>query len=102
MTIDHEQIIISDILARFGALHLTVKAALDRVILQQISEVIGGHEVVQRDHLELLAEKSLVMKSAEDEPADAPEAVDTDLNHSACFKVGYLEKTTLLEVSMAR
>ena len=83
MAIDDEQVIVNHILARFGAFHFAIEAALDGIVLLEISEIVGRDEIVYGHHIHFLAQESLVTDCSKDESADASEAVDTDLNHSA-------------------
>ena len=55
-----------------------MEAALDRVELEQVGEVVGGDDVADGDHVEFLAEQALLDEGAEDETTDATETVDGD------------------------
>ena len=58
-----------------GGLDRAVELLVDAVVLQQVGQVLGIGQVVDRDDLELLR---LLGQDAEDEAADAAEAIDTD------------------------
>ena len=51
-----------------------------RVVLEQVGEVVGRDEVVDGDDVEVLAEQPLLDEGPEDQPPDAPEPVDPDLD----------------------
>ena len=81
VTIDHEEIIFGEIGVGFFAIDLFFGAALGGVVFDQISEVISGDEVINRDDFDLCAEKALVADCPKNEAADAPETIDADFNH---------------------
>ena len=66
---------------RLLAVDLALEPALRRVVLEQVGEVVGRDEVVDRNDLVALAEQSLLDHRAEHEPADAAEAIDADCSH---------------------
>src|SRR5690606_33679332 len=53
------------------------EAALRGVVLQEVREVVGWHQVVERDDVDLVAQEPLVNDCAEYETADAAESVDS-------------------------
>lgn len=64
--------------------------ALGGVILQQVGEVIGRDEVVDGDHLDLLAQQTLIADRPEDQPTNAAEPINTNTN---CHSVAPLKET---------
>ena len=67
---------------------LALEAALRRVVLEQVGEVVGRDEVVDRDDFDLLAEQALLDDGAEHEPPDAAETVDADCCHWCVVRLG--------------
>ena len=67
----------SDFFARDGCR----RTALRGVVFDEVGEVVGGNEVVDRDDFDFLAEQALVRDGAKHEAADAPKAVDADFCH---------------------
>jgi hypothetical protein len=57
-------------------IHRTVEAAVHRVILQHVSHVIHGNQVVDAHHFDVVVRAS----GTEHQTADTTEAVDTDFN----------------------
>jgi hypothetical protein len=53
---------------------------LDRVVLQQVGQVVGGDDVAHGHDVEFLGEKALFVKGPEDQAADAAESIDRDLD----------------------
>ena len=62
----------------FFELTLPSNFRCDRIVLQQVGEVVGGDDVTDRDDLDLLAEEPLLVQGAEDEATDATETIDSD------------------------
>ena len=58
-------------------LHLAVIAAVDAVVLQQVDQVVQGHEVVDRHQFQFGA----VQDDLQGGPADASHAVNGDFSH---------------------
>lgn len=51
-----------------------MEAAVHRVVLEEVGEVVGGDQVVDRDDLD----RRVVGREAVDEAADAAETIDAD------------------------
>jgi hypothetical protein len=56
---------------------VALEAAVHRVVLQHVSEVVGLEQVVDADHLDVL---EVLHRGAEHHAPDAAEAVDADLD----------------------
>src|SRR5262249_40053964 len=76
----HERVVLANRRRRFLARDRAVEAALRRIVLEQVRQVVGRNQVVDGDHVERLAERALLHQRAEHEPADAAETVDADLD----------------------
>ena len=63
---------------------LPVELALRGVVLEQVGEVVGRDDIVDRDDVDLLAEQPLFDQGAKHQAADPPETVDADLHGSHC------------------
>src|SRR5262249_33257979 len=55
---------------------------LDRIVLQQVSEVVRGDEIVEGDDVDRFAEMSLFDEGTKDKAADAAESVAAELDHA--------------------
>src|ERR1700733_10289408 len=65
-----------------------MEATLGGIILEQISEVIGRHDVANRDDVHVLAEQALLRDGAEHEATDTTESVNSNFDwHS--FKLSF-------------
>jgi hypothetical protein len=85
LPVDHEHVVLGNGGRGFLAGHGAFEGALGGVVFEEISEVVGGHEVIDRDHLEVLAQQSLLRNRAENEAPDTPEAIDTYFSHVLFF-----------------
>ena len=56
MTIDDENIVFGSGRGGFFAMHLPRESALGGVVLDEVSEVICGDEIIDGDHIKLLPE----------------------------------------------
>ena len=52
------------------------KSALGGVVFNEVSEVIGGDEIIDGDNIKLLPEKALLAESTENKAADSSETID--------------------------
>ena len=66
--------------ADFFERHRAVEAALRGVVLEQVGQVVGRHDVAYGDHIELRAQQALFNESAEYQPADAAETIDSNFD----------------------
>ena len=60
--------------------HGAVEMPLGRVVLEQVSQVVGRHQVVDRHHVELLAQQSLLHQGTKDQPANPAKPIDPDFH----------------------
>ena len=60
-------------------LDVAFELAVNRIILQHVSEILGVEQVVDADNLDILVE--VLHRGTEDHAADAAETVDTDFDH---------------------
>ena len=82
LAIDHQRVVLRDrwigFLARDGA----GISALRGIVFEEVSKIVGGDEVVDRDDFDFFAEESLFRDGAKDEPSDSSKAVDADFCHN--------------------
>ena len=64
MAVDDQHVVLGRARRDFLLVDLAGELALRRVVLQQVGEVVGRDEVVDGDHVELLAEQSLFDQGA--------------------------------------
>ena len=57
-------------------MNLPGESALSGVVLHKVSEVIGGDEIIDGDHIKLLPEKALLAEGTENKAADSSETID--------------------------
>src|SRR5690606_21726948 len=57
---------------------LALEAAVDRVVLEQVGQVVRLEQVVDADHLDVVTE--VLHRRAQDVAPDAPETVDANLD----------------------
>lgn len=78
MTIDDEDIVLGDGGGGFGAGDVEVEAALGGVVFDEIGEVVGGNEVIDRDHIKFFTEEALLAKSPKNKSPNSSEPIDRD------------------------
>jgi hypothetical protein len=82
---DHQHVVVRRLRAALLRGERVLEAAVHRVVLHLVGEVVGvGGDVDDAHHVDLLAQQALVAERLEHEPSDAPEAVDS---HSDCHRV---------------
>ena len=89
VAVDDQHVVLGDVGADFSLRDGAGETALGRIVLQQVGEVVGRNDVVDGDHVDLLAQQSLIADCPEHQPADAAEAVDANTN---CHSTSPLEK----------
>lgn len=57
-------------------MNLPGESALGGVVLHQVSEVIGGDEIIDGDNIKLLPEKALLAKCTKNKASDSSETID--------------------------
>ena len=57
-------------------MNLPGESALGGVVLHQVSEVIGGDEIIDGDNIKLLPEKALLAESTENKAPDSSETIN--------------------------
>ena len=67
--------------ADFSAGNGALKRPCVESYFSEVGEVVGGHEVVDGDDVECLAEQALFDQGAKDEATDAAETVDANFDH---------------------
>ena len=86
----------------FLAVDLTLEDALGGIVLHEVSEIVGGDEIVDGDDFIPLFEEPLFDDGTEDEAADAAEPIDGDIWHVGVvgmFAPGAARKETFLKFS---
>ena len=78
MAIDDEDIVLGDGGRGFGTGDVEVKAALGGVVFDEIGEVVGRNEVIDRDHIKFFTEQALLAESPKNQPANSSEPIDRD------------------------
>jgi hypothetical protein len=81
VSIDDQQVIFGRRRTRFLARDGLFRAALNGVVFGEISEIVGGNEIVDGNNLDLFSQEPLVADGAKDKPADAPETIDANFDH---------------------
>ena len=76
MTINDENIVFGSGRGGFLAMNLPGESALGGVVLHQVSEVIGGDEIIDGDNIKLLPEKALLAKCTKNKASDSSETID--------------------------
>ena len=76
MTVNDENIVFGNGRRRFFAVNFSRKSALGGVVLHEVSEVIGGDEIIDGDHIKLLPEKALLAECTENKAADSSKPID--------------------------
>ena len=57
-------------------MNLPGESALGGVVLHEVSEVIGGDEIIDGDNIKLLSEKALLAECTENKAADSSKPID--------------------------
>ena len=102
MAVDDEHVVLGHVGLRFFARDRAVEFALGRIVLEEVGEIVGGHEIVHRDDIDRFAEQSLFRDGAKDEPSDAPEAIDADFCHGAFFNLSSRKLETAASASTVK
>ena len=78
ITAHHQDVVVVRAVALLRS-EAALEAAVDRVVLHLVREVVGvGGDVDHTDDVDLLAEQALIAESLEDQATDAAETVDTN------------------------
>ena len=86
MAVDDEHVVLGVLrLGRFRAADFAVEAALGGIVFEQVGEIVGRNEIVDRDDVDFFAEQALFADRAKDQAPDAAEPVDADFNHNVPF-----------------
>ncbi len=83
VAVDDEHIVLGRIGGRFFAGDGAVEFALGRIVLEEVGEVVGGDEIVDRDDVDGGTQESLFRDGPEDQTPDAAEAIDADFCHKS-------------------
>ena len=78
MTVDDEDIVFRGGRGGLFAADFALVAALNGVVLDQVSQVIGGNEVVHRHDIKFFPQQALLAESPEDQSADPAESINRD------------------------
>ncbi len=78
LTVDGQHVVGFLVRPRLLRADVPVELALDRVVLQQVGEVVGGDDVTDGDHLDLFAEQTLLVQGAKYQATNPTETVDGD------------------------
>jgi hypothetical protein len=76
LVVDDEHVGLGLVGRRLLGTDAALELALNRVVLEEVREVVGGHDVADRHHVEILAEAALGVERAEHQAANASEPVD--------------------------
>ena len=57
-------------------MNLPRESALGGVVLHEVSEVVGGNEIIDGDNIELFSEKALLAECTENKAADSSKPID--------------------------
>ena len=58
----------------------SIESALGGIILQQVSQIVGGNQIIDSDNFKFVAEKSLINKGAKDQTTDAAESINSNFS----------------------
>ena len=73
----------------------SIESALGRIIFQQVSQIVGGNQIIDSDNFKFVAEKSLINKGSEDQTTDAAESINSNFSrHFVIFVVMVSSKET--------
>jgi hypothetical protein len=75
------RVVFSERLVGFFAPDGVGKFALRGVVFDEVGEVVGGNEVIDRDHFDFLAQEALFRDGAKHETSDSSKAVYADFCH---------------------
>ena len=81
LAIDDQHVVFCERRIGFFARDGAGESALRGVVFEEVGEVVGGNEIVDRDHFDFLAEEALFRDGAKDETSDSSKAVDADFCH---------------------
>jgi hypothetical protein len=81
VAVDDEDVVFGDVGGGLLRLDGAGEAALGGVVLEEVGEVVGGHQVVDGNDVELGAEVSLLDESAEHEASDPAESINGNVGH---------------------
>jgi hypothetical protein len=85
-SIDDQNIIVRFVGGRFAGGNLAFEAALDGVVLEQVGQIVGRHNIADGDDIHFPADHSLLGDGAEDQAADAAKSIDCNFEwHISSF-----------------
>src|SRR4029077_20934673 len=88
LAVDDQHVVGFLVRSRLLGSDLAAELLLRRIVLEEVGQVVGRHDVADRDDLDVLAEQPLLVQGAKEEAADPPETVDRDT--SAHFNLRFL------------
>ncbi len=80
LAVDDENIVFGLVGGGFFRADLALETALGGIVFEQVSEVVGRHDVADGDDFDVLADHALLGDGAENEAADAAESIDCNFN----------------------
>src|SRR4029079_6393021 len=78
LAVDDQHVVGFLVGARLLRADLAAELLLRRIVLEEVGQVVGGNDVADRDDLDVLAVKPLLVQGAKHQPSDAAEPVDGD------------------------
>ena len=88
LPVHHQNVVLLNLRTRLLRVHFLPRTPLHRIILHKVRQIVRRNEVVHRHNLNLLAQQPLVTDCTKHKAADAPETIDTDLDHLNVVGVG--------------
>ncbi len=76
LAVDHEDIVFGFVGSGFLGADFAFEATLDGVVFDQVSEVVGGNDIPDRDDFDVFTDETLFDQRPEDQAANTAEPID--------------------------
>jgi hypothetical protein len=80
LAIHDEHIVLGFVGAGFLGTDFALEATLGGIVLEEVSEVVGWHDIADCDYLDVFADETLLDHRPEDEAADASKPVNSNFH----------------------
>ena len=78
LAVHHQHVILEFVSGGFLRGHLALETVLGGIVLEQIGEIVRGHDVANCDHMHIFADQALLADRAINQTADAAETINCD------------------------